>query len=160
MAQNYSKTPDAATGKTAMNIVGSASVNGVDIPVYTHNPNSIREMLETMCDLCINAVKNGTVAYAYNRFSVAEFGFGVGISLHCIDGDTSASLYIHSNMESDLGEVRALWGEAILSYLLKRGVMRNKGFAKRVKKCEITPHQARVLTAGFFEEKLGVEYMN
>jgi hypothetical protein len=160
MSKNYSQTPDAATGKTAINIVGSAVVNGDVIPIFTHNPNTIREMLETMCDMCINCVKNGNVAYVYDRFSVAEFSFGVGISLHCIDGDTSASLYIHSNMESDFGGVRALWGDAIRSYLLKRGVMRNNGFAKRVKKCEITPHEARVLTAGFFEGNLGVDYMN
>ena len=153
------KTPDA-TGKTAMNIVGSAVANGAVIPIFTHNPNSLREMLENLCDVCINAVKNGNVPYVYNRFSVAEFDFGVGVSLHCINDDTNACLYIHSNMESDLSGVRNLWGDAIRSYLLKRGVMRNKGFARRVKKCEISPNDNRVLTAGFFEENLGVEYMN
>ena len=160
MAKTIFKTPDAATGKPAMNIVDLAVVNGDVIPIFTHNPNSIREMLENMCDVCINCVKNGNVAYVYDRFSVAEFDFGVGISLHSINDDTNACLYIHSNMESDLGEVRKIWGAAIRSYLLKRGVMRNKGFAKRVKKCEISPDDNRVLTAGFFVENLGVEYMN
>lgn len=60
MNKNIAKS-NAVTGKTAMNIVGSAVVNGDVIPIFTHNPNSIREMLENMCDVCINCVKNGKV---------------------------------------------------------------------------------------------------
>ena len=161
MKHNFSKS-NAATGKTALYYLGASVLNDVEIPIYGYNATSINDILEHMCDMCVNHVKNGRPVYTFNRFNIANYNIGVGLSLHCIDGDTSACLYIHSDMKSDLGEVRKIWGDIIHSYLLKRGIMRNKGFAKRVKKHEITVMQNKVLTAGFLEEKLtdGFVFMN
>ena len=148
--------PNTATGKTAMDYIGSAVVNGNTIPLFTFEPTSIRDMIETLCDVCIDSVKKGTAAYVYDRFSIDEFDFGVGISFYTINGGLYVSLHTRSTMKSDLSEVRNKWGEYITSYIRKRGLEGNKSFAKKVKSCEVSPYSAAILTSGFFEGNLGV----
>lgn len=152
MAQNYSKTPDAATGKTAM-IKGAGNLYGYDVDCYTFKRNNMGDTLEVMCDMCIDIVKEGVkAAYVFDSFSFGGYDFGVGLAFHNVDGGLFASLHTRSTMDSDLSEVRKEWGKHITSYIRKRGLEGNKSFAKRVKKCEVSPTEAAILTSAYFEK--------
>lgn len=149
-------SPDAATGKPAMNKAGSSNLYGYEVDSYTCNLSNMGNILEVMCDMCIDIVKEGgNAAYVYDRFSLGGFDFGVGLALHTVDGGLWASLHTRSTMKSDLSEVRNKWGAYVISYLKKRGLVGNKSFAKRVKKCEVSPEDAALLTSAFFEENVG-----
>lgn len=152
MAQNYSKTPDAATGKPAK--LGTVDFLGQDVGMFETQGDTIKDFLEEMCDMCINAVKNGKIPYAYMPLCKMGIKIGVGLSLHCINNDTNAALTLYTDLDVDLSDIKAIYGEVIRSYLLKKGVLRNKGFAKRVAKCEMPVEYAGRTTTGFYKESI------
>ena len=64
MKHNFSKS-NTATGKTAVNYLGASVLNDVEIPIYGYNATSINDILEHMCDMCVNHVKNGRPVYTF-----------------------------------------------------------------------------------------------
>lgn len=151
--------PDAATGKPAMNKLGSRYLYGCEIDTYASNATNIGEMLEEMCERCIDIVKKGeTAPYVYFGFVLNGFDFGVGLALHTTDG-MLASIHLRSTLKLDLSGIRNEWGEYVNYYLKKRGLVSNKSFAKKVKKYEVSPIDAFILTSAFFKEKVGEEFV-
>lgn len=157
MANINTQTPDAATGKTAM-IKGKGNLYGYDVDCFISKASHMGDILEKMCDVCIDCVKEGSnAAYVFDRFSFCGYDFGVGLAFHNVNGGLFASLHTRSTMKSDLSEVRSKWGEYVTSYIRKRGLEGNKSFAKKVKGHEVSPTEAAILTSAYFDSNLEVK---
>lgn len=160
MRENGFSSPVAATGTTTMKQIGEYSFEGCPMGrwgIFEGNSRKLqitpKELIECMANQCIDLTLEGKIPYTYSNMYLGGKRYGVSVSLHYNNSveDVMSMVVVHSDNGTPAELIDKCDNYAI-SQFEKRGVIRNKSFAKRVKRDLISPDGAYYTTLGMYRE--------